>query len=151
MEQTSLISFALTHNYAYMHANNRAFHSIFMSHMHISDTWRSRWVESKHKSDYGKFVLSAGKFYGDAEKDKGECWFIYYRHQIIDTGLFEFVVSSVLHYIMLWIIRQGRGYCLWLSFPLLYWAAGMLHHLIFTVSKHYKATCNVGPSYPGTD
>uniref|UniRef100_A0A9J7Y5W9 Calreticulin n=1 Tax=Cyprinus carpio carpio TaxID=630221 RepID=A0A9J7Y5W9_CYPCA len=31
----------------------------------------SRWVESKHKSDYGKFVLSAGKFYGDAEKDKG--------------------------------------------------------------------------------
>ncbi len=87
-----------------------------MSHMHISDTWRSRWVESKHKSDYGKFVLSAGKFYGDAEKDKGECWFIYYRHQIIDTGLFEFVVSSVLHYIMLWIIRQGRGYCLWRHF-----------------------------------
>ncbi|NWJ10162.1 CALR protein, partial [Crypturellus undulatus] len=33
--------------------------------------WSSRWVESKHKSDYGKFVLSAGKFYGDAEKDKG--------------------------------------------------------------------------------
>lgn len=45
--------------------------------MHISDTWRSRWVESKHKSDYGKFVLSAGKFYGDAEKDKGECCFVF--------------------------------------------------------------------------
>ncbi|KAM6307871.1 LOW QUALITY PROTEIN: calreticulin [Podargus strigoides] len=29
-----------------------------------------RWVESKHKPDYG-FVLTAGKFYGDAEKDKG--------------------------------------------------------------------------------
>lgn len=68
---------------------------------HISDTWRSRWVESKHKSDYGKFVLSAGKFYGDAEKDKGECCFIYYMHHIIDTGLFEFVLSSVLHYFML--------------------------------------------------
>lgn len=35
------------------------------------DAWKSRWVESKHKSDYGKWVLSAGKFYGDAEKDKG--------------------------------------------------------------------------------
>ncbi|NXA30559.1 CALR protein, partial [Ibidorhyncha struthersii] len=33
--------------------------------------WTHRWVESKHKSDYGRFVLTAGKFYGDAEKDKG--------------------------------------------------------------------------------
>lgn len=37
-----------------------------------ADAWKSRWVESKHKSDYGKFVLTAGRFYGDAEKDKGE-------------------------------------------------------------------------------
>ncbi|XP_054419493.1 calreticulin [Pteronotus mesoamericanus] len=35
------------------------------------DGWTNRWVESKHKSDFGKFVLSAGKFYGDLEKDKG--------------------------------------------------------------------------------
>ncbi|XP_063057197.1 calreticulin 3a isoform X1 [Engraulis encrasicolus] len=35
------------------------------------DGWKSRWVESKHKSDYGKWRLTAGKFYGDAEKDKG--------------------------------------------------------------------------------
>ncbi|NWZ74630.1 CALR protein, partial [Acrocephalus arundinaceus] len=34
--------------------------------------WTRRWVESKHKPDYGRFVLTAGKFYGDAEKDKGE-------------------------------------------------------------------------------
>ncbi|NXU96206.1 CALR protein, partial [Cettia cetti] len=33
--------------------------------------WSRRWVESKHKPDYGRFVLTAGKFYGDAEKDKG--------------------------------------------------------------------------------
>jgi len=33
--------------------------------------WESRWVTSEHKSDLGKFALSAGKFYGDAEKDKG--------------------------------------------------------------------------------
>uniref|UniRef100_V9KA51 Calreticulin n=1 Tax=Callorhinchus milii TaxID=7868 RepID=V9KA51_CALMI len=35
------------------------------------DAWESRWVESKHKSDYGQFKLTAGKFYGDPEKDKG--------------------------------------------------------------------------------
>uniref|UniRef100_A0AAR2M3N5 Calreticulin n=1 Tax=Pygocentrus nattereri TaxID=42514 RepID=A0AAR2M3N5_PYGNA len=33
--------------------------------------WKSRWAESKHKSDYGQWKLSAGKFYGDAELDKG--------------------------------------------------------------------------------
>lgn len=36
------------------------------------DGWTERWIESKHKSDFGKFVLSAGKFYGDLEKDKGK-------------------------------------------------------------------------------
>ncbi|TRY55199.1 hypothetical protein DNTS_032676 [Danionella cerebrum] len=35
------------------------------------DAWRSRWVNSEHKSDYGEFKLTAGSFYGDAEKDKG--------------------------------------------------------------------------------
>ncbi|CAJ0918117.1 unnamed protein product [Ranitomeya imitator] len=35
------------------------------------DGWTQRWVESKHKSDYGQFKISAGKFYGDAEQDKG--------------------------------------------------------------------------------
>ncbi|XP_048832304.1 calreticulin-like [Brienomyrus brachyistius] len=35
------------------------------------DGWKSRWMESTHKSDYGQWKLGAGKFYGDAEKDKG--------------------------------------------------------------------------------
>lgn len=35
------------------------------------DAWKSRWVESQHKSDYGQWKLTSGKFYGDAEKDKG--------------------------------------------------------------------------------
>nr|XP_032809452.1 calreticulin-like [Petromyzon marinus] len=35
------------------------------------DGWQPRWVESQHKSDYGKMRLSAGAFYGDAERDKG--------------------------------------------------------------------------------
>lgn len=33
--------------------------------------WTNRWIESKHKLDFGKFVLSAGKFYSDLDKDKG--------------------------------------------------------------------------------
>ncbi|GFN79069.1 calreticulin [Plakobranchus ocellatus] len=37
----------------------------------FDDSWEDRWVQSLHKSDLGKFKLSAGKFYGDAEKDKG--------------------------------------------------------------------------------
>ncbi|KAM8930565.1 calreticulin-like [Pelodytes ibericus] len=35
------------------------------------DGWQNRWVQSKNKSDYGKFQLSAGTFFGDPEKDKG--------------------------------------------------------------------------------
>ncbi|XP_029105142.1 calreticulin-like [Scleropages formosus] len=35
------------------------------------EAWKSRWTESKHKSDYGEWKLTAGKFYGDAEKDQG--------------------------------------------------------------------------------
>ena len=37
----------------------------------ILDSWSDRWVQSEHKDDLGKFELSAGGFYGDAEKDKG--------------------------------------------------------------------------------
>lgn len=29
-------------------------------------------MNSEHKSDYGQFKLTAGNFYGDAEKDKGK-------------------------------------------------------------------------------
>uniref|UniRef100_A0A3Q3XDD3 Calreticulin n=1 Tax=Mola mola TaxID=94237 RepID=A0A3Q3XDD3_MOLML len=43
----------------------------FREQFEDGDAWKSRWAESKHKSDYGSFVLTAGKFYGDAEKDKG--------------------------------------------------------------------------------
>ena len=40
--------------------------------MSLSDTWEKRWVQSTNKGEAaGKFVLSHGKFYGDAEKDLG--------------------------------------------------------------------------------
>ncbi|KAM9385955.1 calreticulin-like [Pholidichthys leucotaenia] len=35
------------------------------------DGWKGRWLESKHKSDYGQWKVTAGKFYGDPEADKG--------------------------------------------------------------------------------
>ncbi|GMR58284.1 hypothetical protein PMAYCL1PPCAC_28479 [Pristionchus mayeri] len=35
------------------------------------NTWEERWIQSKHKDDYGEFKLSAGKFYGDEKRDQG--------------------------------------------------------------------------------
>eukprot|EP00048_Salpingoeca_helianthica_P014358 m.221315 g.221315 ORF g.221315 m.221315 type:complete len:388 (+) comp15770_c0_seq1:29-1192(+) len=37
----------------------------------FSSGWESRWVQSKHKSDYGKFVASTGKYFGDAAEATG--------------------------------------------------------------------------------
>lgn len=43
--------------------------------MHFLDDiadWQSRWIESTYKgAEAGHFDITAGKFYGDAEKDKG--------------------------------------------------------------------------------
>lgn len=41
-------------------------------HSYVADAWTSRWANSEHKSDYGQLKLTAGNFYGDAEKDKGK-------------------------------------------------------------------------------
>lgn len=50
--------------------------------------WRDRWVDSTAKAaEQGKFELSAGKFYGDAEKDKGE----YLTYKIV-----QFFVDSTI-------------------------------------------------------
>ena len=36
------------------------------------ESWEKRWIYSTSKgSDAGKFKLSAGKFYGDKDKDLG--------------------------------------------------------------------------------
>ena len=37
----------------------------------LDESWTDRWIQSKHKSDYGKFELSSGKFFGDKERDQG--------------------------------------------------------------------------------
>ncbi|XP_068098539.1 calreticulin-like [Hyperolius riggenbachi] len=43
----------------------------FREQFEDGDDWQKRWIPSKNKSDYGKWQLSAGKFWGDPEKDKG--------------------------------------------------------------------------------
>ena len=48
-------------------------HSLVLIICADGDDWENRWVGlTKKGSDQGKFVLTAGKFYGDAEKDKGK-------------------------------------------------------------------------------
>lgn len=38
----------------------------------VSESWEDNWVYSEHPGkEFGKFVWSSGKFYNDAEKDKG--------------------------------------------------------------------------------
>lgn len=40
----------------------------------IIDSWESEWVYSEHSGkEFGKFQLTAGKFYNDPEADKGRC------------------------------------------------------------------------------
>ncbi|XP_012922692.1 calreticulin-like [Heterocephalus glaber] len=46
-------------------------HEEFEDGVYSLDGWKKRWVQSKHQADYGKFQLSAGRFYGHIEKDKG--------------------------------------------------------------------------------
>lgn len=39
----------------------------------FTDSWESNWVYSEHPGkEFGKFVLTAGKFFNDPEGDKGE-------------------------------------------------------------------------------
>lgn len=42
------------------------------------DSWENKWVYSEHPGkEFGKFKLTAGKFYNDAEEDKGKPPFYY--------------------------------------------------------------------------
>jgi len=42
----------------------------FKDNFDDGDAWKTRWIQSKHKDDYGAFELSAGKIYAD-EKNVG--------------------------------------------------------------------------------
>ncbi|KAM4722924.1 calreticulin-like [Rhinophrynus dorsalis] len=51
-----------------VHADTNVY---FREQFEDGDNWKKRWTESKSKLEYGKFHVSAGRFYGDPEKDKG--------------------------------------------------------------------------------
>lgn len=45
---------------------------IYFQEDFANSDWSKRWVQSKHPNkEFGEFKWTAGKFYGDAEKDKG--------------------------------------------------------------------------------
>lgn len=45
---------------------------VYFQEKFSDDSWEERWIQSEHAGkEFGKFVLSSGKFYNDAEKDKG--------------------------------------------------------------------------------
>lgn len=44
---------------------------VYFKEEFLDKSWEERWIQSKHKDDYGKFKLSHGKFYNDAKKDLG--------------------------------------------------------------------------------
>jgi len=55
--------------------------------MLCADGWRERWVESTYKgSEQGAWGWTAGKFYGDAEKDKGNVTYLITRGHIYFKG-----------------------------------------------------------------
>ncbi|KAF4522130.1 hypothetical protein B566_EDAN012592 [Ephemera danica] len=46
--------------------------TVFLEEKFLDDSWEKNWVYSKHPGkEFGKFVLSAGKFFNDPENDKG--------------------------------------------------------------------------------
>lgn len=48
-------------------------HFFHLNVVFVVDNWKDEWVYSKHPGkEFGKFVLSAGSFYNDAEADKGK-------------------------------------------------------------------------------
>jgi calreticulin len=43
-----------------------------MDFFEFPDSWEKNWVYSEHPGkEFGKFVLSHGKFFNDADNDKG--------------------------------------------------------------------------------
>ena len=45
--------------------------AVFLDESFPSDQLHSRWVQSEHDTDYGKFVLDSGKSYGDVPDARG--------------------------------------------------------------------------------
>ncbi|PAV73812.1 hypothetical protein WR25_18820 [Diploscapter pachys] len=44
---------------------------VFFKEEFLDDSWEKRWIQSKHKDDYGEFKRTAGKYFGDEKRDAG--------------------------------------------------------------------------------
>lgn len=57
---------------------------VFIQMIFFTDSWEKNWVYSEHPGkEFGKFVLSHGKFWNDRENDKGKQNDIYTSHVIL--------------------------------------------------------------------
>lgn len=52
-------------------SNDLASEDLSLNGSFLDDSWKDRWIVSKHKDDYGEWKLSAGKYYGDEKRDAG--------------------------------------------------------------------------------
>ncbi|XP_049992118.1 calreticulin-like isoform X2 [Alexandromys fortis] len=71
MKSLSLLPLLLLLTTCTLRAQGKRRQVYFREEFEDGDGWTKRWVQSKHQSDYGKFQLTAGKFYQDKERDKG--------------------------------------------------------------------------------
>lgn len=63
--------------------------NFFIFFFHSVDNWEDNWVYSKAEGkEFGKFELTAGKFYNDAENDKGKFNIKLYLQK--ERGVFKF-------------------------------------------------------------
>jgi hypothetical protein len=58
----------------------------------LADSWESNWVYSEHPGkEFGKFKLTAGKFFNDAEADKGV--YLVYFLLVFNYSVVVFILS----------------------------------------------------------
>jgi len=63
-----------------------------------TDGWRERWIESTYKgSEQGAWGWTAGKFYGDSERDKGNRTFIHFISVVSNSSCVELAVDVCEH------------------------------------------------------
>ncbi|XP_011502547.1 PREDICTED: calreticulin [Ceratosolen solmsi marchali] len=62
----------LLNTYLLIVSLSTVFAEVFFEEQFLDDTWEKNWIYSEHpEQEFGKFVLSYGKFWNDPDNDKG--------------------------------------------------------------------------------
>lgn len=62
----------------------------------FSDSWESNWVYSEHPGkEFGKFKLTSGKFYNNAEQDKGIVEILLHNFSVKDSYWLSACLSGI--------------------------------------------------------